>query len=148
MDNGEQSRRSDICEPDASYRRTGTTNIPNGPLIPITLWVSENGPTRDKIALLDTGANRTFIAPEIAAELEELGAEKAEVRDSQAAGGPVQQSQGYKIILELPNFPPFRWTVYSLQMSREAYRCIIGRDLLQHFTLTYKGREGEFILEK
>jgi len=95
-------------------------------------------------ALIDTGASLTIINPEIAAtcKLKQTGFQKIS-----AVGGLAGEYPEYAAAIsfpgsEIPSLGAAR--VVACPIIRQPfYSCLIGRDILQKWILTYNGRTGE-----
>ena len=92
-------------------------------------------------ALIDTGASRTVINPQVAVTcgLQQTG----EVRIS-SAGHITERQEFVGAILfpgqELKGFDPIR--LVACPLPEQDVSCLLGRDILERWNLTYDGRSG------
>ncbi len=95
-------------------------------------------------ALIDTGASLTIINPEIAAtcKLKQTGHQKIN-----AVGGAAGEYPEYAAAISFPGtqLPSLGTTrVVACPIIRQPFfSCLIGRDILQKWVLTYNGHTGE-----
>jgi predicted aspartyl protease len=134
---------------------TPTALLQQGPhiaiLVSATRWEIEEGravglefPELPVRALIDTGASLTIINPQIAAtcKLKQTGHQKIN-----AVGGEAGEYPEYAAAIsfpgsELPSLDTTR--VVACPIIRQPFfSCLIGRDILQKWLLTYNGRSGE-----
>jgi predicted aspartyl protease len=96
-------------------------------------------------ALIDTGAQTTAISQEIVEKLKLVSRGTAKIYTS-AKNAEIRQE--YDIALEFDHnayIPVLR--VIGANLKDYSIDCLIGRDVLQHGTLIYKGKKNEFTLK-
>jgi predicted aspartyl protease len=97
-------------------------------------------------ALIDTGASRTVINPALATS---LGLQQVDTIKVAHVGG-VAEAPVYAAAIEFPNtelesVPALE--VIASTLPSQPVSCLIGRDILQRWILTYDGRTGVITIE-
>ena len=104
----------------------------------------ENVPTKKLIGLIDTGASCSGFDAQIAKELNLI------VRDQQAVLTPSGESTHYlyDVVLVLNEFFTRGIPIqsYGLDLSKQPYDILIGRDVLKSCTLIYNGWNNSYDL--
>ena len=95
-------------------------------------------------ALIDTGASVTIINPQIAKTCKLRQTSRARIV---AVGGDAGEFPEHAAAIsfagtDLPSFDAIRVVACPI-IRRPFFSCLIGRDILQKFRLTYDGRTGE-----
>lgn len=117
----------------------GSARIPFTPGAPILVRarIADSGPV---VLMLDTGADRTMVAPQVLARLgiSTAGAPRAEIKGVTGIG---YGSAVYVRWLEVGDarIGPLRIIAHDAELSRADG--LLGRDFLEHFTVTIDARE-------
>lgn len=99
-------------------------------------------------ALIDTGAALTIINPQIATTCKLRQTDRSKIS---AVGGEAGEYPAHAASIsfpgsDLPGLDVIR--VVACPIIRQPFfSCLIGRDILQRWLLTYDGRQGEFEVE-
>ena len=100
------------------------------------------------MALIDTGANLTLVDDRVWKALKPTRHGETALKGFQ--DGPAFLAPRFHIELSFPglNLPPWQGAVAGAPLAAKAGSLVVllGRDFLQHHTLTYRGREGVFVL--
>jgi hypothetical protein len=92
-------------------------------------------------ALIDTGASRTVINPQLAAT---CGLRKTGIARISSAGHITDRPEYAGAILfpndELAGFDPL--SLIACPLPEQDVACLLGRDVLERWNLTYDGRSG------
>ena len=93
-------------------------------------------------ALIDTGAQRTVLAPEA---VQRVGLSKINEADVRVVGGIVVKAGVYVASLQFPYCPLSAIEVIEVsccELPHPLYRCLLGRDVLSRWIFTYDGPVG------
>ena len=130
---------ADPVAPSAAARAVAVTRIPFAPgeAILVSARISGAGPVT---LLLDTGADRTMVAPSVLSRLGIVvgGGPRAEVR------GVTGTSHGEVVLLpslEVGEAKVGPLRIIALDAELKKADGLLGRDFLEHFTLTIDARE-------
>lgn len=110
---------------------------------PTVISATQNRPVE---ALIDTGASRTVINPALAVSIGLLQVDTIKV----AHVGGVSVAPVYAAALEFPSTglePVPALEVIASPLPSQPISCLIGRDVLQRWLLTYDGRTGLITIE-
>jgi hypothetical protein len=104
-------------------------------------------PEAEVAALIDTGANRSAVSPDVAAL---LGITPVAVADLSRVDAAVADIPVYAVRILVPAtegaFEPFDVFVGGVRPNTPGAEALIGTDLLANFTFTYRGPLGDFVL--
>lgn len=126
-----------------------------GPIVDVQITISttaetslrqQNQPVPAPIsaaALIDTGAGRTVIQEELAAQ---LGLRPVGVVHVHTASDTDVSCYEYAVRLVFPNHTTYEVTVLGTPLRRQPVQCLIGRDILAHGVLVYIGHANLFSL--
>lgn len=92
-------------------------------------------------ALIDTGAQRTVVAPEA---VERIGLSKVNEAELRVVGG-IKKADVYVASLQFPRCGLGTIEVIEVsccELPHPLYRCLIGRDVLSRWVFTYEGPVG------
>jgi predicted aspartyl protease len=98
-------------------------------------------------ALIDTGSSRTVINPRLA---QNLGLESTGSAHISAVGHLGEYSE-YPATISFPGTNLARFDVVrivAVDLFRQEYSCLIGRDTLRRWKLTFDGRSGRVEIEE
>jgi len=124
-----------------------------GPVVNVTVMSIDRGKVFDGMALIDTGANHTYIELQVAAILAlktkgkqvELNRGSQEARTKNAIFTTASSQLNEQCTLEW-TFAGRALVKTGTNPSVESAIIVIGRDLLQHGKLVYDGRNGQFAM--
>ena len=98
--------------------------------------------TQQAVALIDTGASGTCICETIGQELGLQIIDSTKIRGATSE----QECPVYLAQLQLGPTLKFNWRVAGLPAGMLEFKCLLGRDVLHHYTLVYLGPEERFTL--
>jgi predicted aspartyl protease len=126
------------------------------PLVPVIIRPHPQAPAGAAIpaaaeveiaALIDTGANRSVVSPDVAAL---LGIAPVAVADLTLADIAVADVPVYAVRILIPAtegaFTPLDVLVGGVRPNTPGAEALIGTDLLAHYTFAYLGPPGHFVL--
>lgn len=98
-------------------------------------------PPLDINAVIDTGASMTVVNPEVAATCKLRATGFATVASIEKFGKYPQHAAWIRFPgTNLKNFDGI--PVIACRVSKQPYSCLIARDILRHWVLTYDGKRG------
>ena len=122
----------------------------NGPTIVVKLWVPRSVQSNlqpiDTLAEINMAYNQTFIQEGIATS---LGLQPCGTTKIATATKPLFETYVYQVRVVLPDraFEVMAAEIPYMLRPRDRIKCLIGRDILQYYTLTYNGPDDTFSLE-
>ena len=104
-------------------------------------------PEAEVAALIDTGANRSVLSPDVAAL---LGLEPVAVAELHRADVALADVPVYAVRILIPAtegaFAPLDVLVGGVRPNTPGAEALIGTDLLAHYSFAYLGPPGDFVL--
>jgi predicted aspartyl protease len=104
-------------------------------------------PEVEVAALIDTGANRSVVSPDVAAM---LGIAPVAMADLTRADIAIADIPVYAVRILIPAtegvFAPLDVLVGGIRPNTPGAEALIGTDLLAHYTFAYLGPSGDFVL--
>jgi predicted aspartyl protease len=99
-------------------------------------------------ALIDTGAGRTVLTPEA---VKRVSLPQVDVTRLARAGGINEDAGVYVAAIQFPRYKLATIEVAKVtcrELPEQPIQCLIGRDILSRWLLTYDGRLGEWKIEE
>ena len=90
-------------------------------------------------ALIDTGAGRTVVTPEV---INRLGLPKIDVTKLTRAGGITENAGVYVAAIQFPRYKLSTIEVINIvccELPHQPIQCLLGRDVLSRWLFTYDG---------
>jgi predicted aspartyl protease len=126
------------------FRPWYTSSIePTGCLIDVVL--AQNGKTRKLKAVIDTGASRTAVLPQVVTDLELVPNDRMTAAYF-GVGGDGGRQHLYDVSLTLPGHKPITESIAPYPHIQQGADCLIGRDVLRHGKFIYDGLSGRYYL--
>jgi predicted aspartyl protease len=98
-------------------------------------------------ALIDTGASRTVLTPEA---IQRVGLPVVHYTTLSRAGG-MDKAGVYVAAIQFPRYKLASIEVIQVlccELPEQPIQCLIGRDILSRWLLTYNGRTGEWCIDE
>jgi predicted aspartyl protease len=99
-------------------------------------------------ALIDTGASRTVVTPEV---VKRLGLRKIDETQLRRVGGINENAEVYVAALQFPRYKLATIEIIEVvccELPQQVIQCLLGRDVLPRWVFTYDGTKGNWGIEE